>query len=297
MVGPLVVLAVLALGVGYIGMPHVFPHLPHSSFLPEWLAHSVKPVFHGDKGIQVLPHLSVATEWILMGAATAAGLLGILLAAAFYRNGPSKRIERWTSDGAGKALYDASYNKLWVDEIYDVILIRPFRYLARGLFEIVDRFMIDTVLVNGLGFAVQTFSRVSRWIQNGMVQRYMVGIVIGAAAIFLWTSRADDPGFSWRAVPAGIEFSAEPGNGLRKDAVVRWDFDGDGQPDPGATGNVIVKRRGEIASRVTLFIADPVWGKKGLDGEPKEWRRVTKKVDLPAAVSVAPDGAAAGGAP
>jgi NADH-quinone oxidoreductase subunit L len=297
MTGPLVILAVLALGAGYIGMPHVFPHLPGSSFLPEWLAHSVKPVFHGEHGIQVLPHLSVATEWILMGAATAAGLLGIGLAAYFYRNGPSPAIERWTADGAGKALYDASLNKLWVDEIYEAVLIKPFRFVARGLFEIVDRFMIDTVVVNGLGYAVQTFSRVSRWIQNGMVQRYLVGVVIGAAAIFLWTSRADEPSFSWRAVPAGVEFTAQPGNGLRKDSIVKWDFDGDGRPDDGATGTVIVKRRGEVASRVTLFIADPVWGKKTPDGEPKEWRKVTRKVELPAALSSALGDAAAGGAP
>jgi hypothetical protein len=117
-----------------------------------------------------------------------------------------------------------------------------------------------------------------------MVQRYMVGVVLGAAAIFLWTSRADEPGFTWRAVPAGIEFKAQPGNGLRADSVVRWDFDGDGQPDEATgtgTGTLVVKRRGEIASRVTLFIADPVWGKKGKDGKPTEWRKVTRKVELP----------------
>jgi len=56
-----------------------------------------------------------------------------------------------------------------------------------------------------------------------------------------------------------------------------------------------VKRRGEIASRVTLFIADPVWGKKAPDGQPKEWRKVTRKVDLPAVVSaIDTSGAAAG---
>jgi hypothetical protein len=132
---------------------------------------------------------------------------------------------------------------------------------------------------------VSTFSRISRWVQNGMVQRYLVGVVIGAAAIFLWTSRADEPSFTWRPVPAGIEFTAKPGNGLRKDATVQWDFDGDGRPDEGANGPVIVKRRGEVASRVTLFIADPVWGKKGPDGVPKEWRHVTRKVQLPAAVA------------
>jgi NADH-quinone oxidoreductase subunit L len=286
MVGPLVVLAFLATFAGIIGMPHVIAHNKVVSFLPEWLEYSVKPVFHGEEGhLSVLPHLAATTEWVLMGAATAAGLLGIIVAAILYRKGPSGAVARWTSEGAGKALYDASYNKLWVDELYDLVLVKPFRFVARGLFEIVDRFMIDTVLVNGVGLAVSTFSRISRWIQNGMVQRYLVGIVIGAAAIFLWTSRADEPSFTWRAVPAGIEFRALPGHGLRQDAAVQWDFDGDGKPDEGATGAVIVKRRGEVASRVTLFIADPVWGKKSADGVPTQWRHVTRKVTLPAATS------------
>ena len=303
MVGPLVILAVLALVAGFIAVPHVFPHHHYMTFLPEWLGHSVKPVFHGvDKEgkeiMQVLPHLSAAKEWGLMACATAAGLLGIGLAAALYRKGPSPWVERFTRDGAGKALYDASFNKLWVDELYEIILVKPFRFLARGLFEIVDRFMIDTVLVNGLGFAVSTFSRISRWVQNGMVQRYMVGVVLGAAAIFLWTSRADAPGFTWRAVPAGIEFKAQPGNGLRADSVVRWDFDGDGKPDEATgtgTGTIVVKRRGEIASRVTLFIADPVWGKKSKDGKPTEWRKVTRKVELPGEAATLTQPAASGG--
>ena len=298
---PLVILAFLSIFAGFVGVPHVIVHGDGfvgdvAGFLPSWVGHSVKPVFPGAKGLQVLPHLSATTEWILMGAASAAGLLGIALAAALYRKGPSEKVARWTSAGAGAGLYQASLNKLWVDELYDVVLVRPFRFLARGLFEIVDRFMIDTVLVNGSAFAVGTFSRVSRWVQNGMVQRYLVGVLIGTAAIFLWTSRADHPGFTWKAVPAGIEFTAEPGNGLRKDAIVQWDFDGDGKPDPGATGRVIVKRPGEVGSRVTLFVSDPVWGKKDVEGKPTEWRKITRKVKVPE-TPVPAASATAGGVP
>ncbi len=297
---PLALLAFLSIFAGFIGVPHVISHLVHApesvtNFLPRWLGHSVDPMFHGEKGLQVLPHLSATTEWILMGAASAAGLIGIGAAYALYRNGPSERVARWTADGPGQAAYQASLNKLWVDEAYEVVFIKPFRYLARGLFEIVDRFMIDTVLVNGSAFAVATFSRVSRWVQNGMVQRYMVGIVIGTAAIFLWTSRADHPGFTWKRVPAGIEFTAEPGNGLRKDAEIRWDFDGDGKADEGATGRVIVRAPGEVGSRVTMFVSDPVWGKKRGDGKPDEWRKITRKVSL--SEPPAAPGATAGGVP
>jgi len=297
MVFPLVLLAVLAVLAGGIGVPHVFPHASFMTFLPEWLGHSVKPVFHGEHGMQVLPHLSKATEWGLMAAATGAGLLGIGLAAALYRKGPSAWVEKQTAAGAGHALYQASLNKLWVDELYDLVLIKPFRFLARGLFEVVDRFMIDTVVVNGSALAVSTFSRLSRWVQNGLVQRYLVGIVLGTVAIFLWTSRADHPGFTWRAVPGGIEFTAAPGQGLRKDAQVRWDFDGDGQPDADATTPVVIKRRGDVGGRVTLFVADPVWGKKSADGKPVEWQKVTRKVTLPDAPVPGARASATGGAP
>ena len=115
-------------------------------------------------------------------AASAAGLIGIAAAYGLYGKGPSEpRVARFTSGGAGQGLYQASLEQaVGRRGLRDFIIVKPFRFLARGLFEIVDpRFMIDTVLVNGSAFAVTTFSRLSRWIQNGMVQRYLVGIVIG----------------------------------------------------------------------------------------------------------------------
>lgn len=282
MTGPLVVLAFLSLVAGFIGIPHVI-HLHGtlgdiSTFLPHWVGLSTKPLEM---------HLAPNTTWILLGVATSMGLLGIGMAYVLYGKGPSAAVDRFTG-GAGKPLYEASKNKLWVDEIYDVVFVRPFRALARGTFEIIDRFMIDTVLVNGSAFAVATFSRISRWIQNGQVQRYLVGLVLGAAAIFLWTSRTDHPSFSYKAVPGGIEFRAEPGHGLRKGAAVQWDFDGDGQPDPGETAPVVVKKAGDVAGRVTMFMSDPVWGKKN---KPDDRVRVTRAVKLPEP----PDASARGG--
>ncbi|HVK76350.1 MAG TPA: NADH-quinone oxidoreductase subunit L [Kofleriaceae bacterium] len=300
MTGPLVVLAFLSIAAGFVGLPHVMTHNAYFTFFPEWLALSLAPVFGHGHEASVLPHLSASTEWSLMAAASVAGVLGILLAGALYRKGPSQWVERVTADGAGQALYEASKNKLWVDELYDLVIVRPFRALARGLFEVVDRFMIDTVVVNGAGFAMQTFSRVSRWVQNGQVQRYLVALVVGAALIFVWTSRADSPSFRWRQVDDAIEFTAEPGHGLRQDAEIRWDFDGDGEPDPGVSGPVVTKRPGEVASRVTVFIADPVWGKKDKAGQPTQWRKITRRVQLPAPTTssaTAPAVGASGGVP
>ncbi|MBP8811528.1 MAG: NADH-quinone oxidoreductase subunit L [Kofleriaceae bacterium] len=284
MTGPLVVLAGLALIAGFVGIPHVI-HVGGTlgdilHFLPNWVGLSTKPMDL---------HLSSGTTYALLGVASAVGLAGIALAWWLYGRGPSEKVERWTA-GPLRGAYEASKNKLWVDEAYDVVFVRPFRALAKGTFEIVDRFMIDTVVVNGVGFATQTFSRIAQWVQNGQVQRYMVGIVFGAAAIFLWTAREDHPRFSYQAVPGGIEFRAEPGHGIRKDAKVQWDFDGDGKPDPGETSPVVVKRPGDVASRVTLFVYDEVFGANVQRGEPKERLRVTRKVVLPTSAA-APGGA------
>ena len=60
-------------------------------------------------------------------------------------------------EGPLAPVYEASKAKLWFDEIYDAIIIRPFRLVARGLYEIVDRFMIDTVAVNGSAMVVGLF--------------------------------------------------------------------------------------------------------------------------------------------
>ena len=70
-------------------------------------------------------------------------------------------------------------------------IVRPFKVVARGLFEIVDRFVVDTVAVNGSAFVVGIFGRVSRWFQNGNVQRYLVGVVVGGALVFFMTDCRD----------------------------------------------------------------------------------------------------------
>ena len=319
MTGPLVVLACLALVAGLVGVPHVMSHNSVLNLLPNWVGHSVDPVWT-DKGYSllmaapldangqaidigkasVLPHMSAALEWGLMAVATMVGLLGIGLAYALYGKGPSPWVERFTASEPGRGLYEASKNKLWVDEVYEATLIRPFRALARGTFEIVDRFVIDTVVVNGSAFVVGIFSRVARWFQNGQVHRYLVGVIVGAAAIFLWTSRVDQPTFQYRWTGGGLdqslEFKAEPGHGLRKNARVAWDFNGDGKPDdfdndgvPDEMGREITKRAGEVSSRVSMFVADPVFGDK--KAKATAWRKVTRTVSPP------PVDAAKGGTP
>jgi hypothetical protein len=161
-------------------------------------------------------------------------------------------------------MYRASKAKLWFDEAYDAIIVRPFRLVARGLFEVVDRLIIDTVAVNGTAFVVGLFGRVSRWVQNGSVQRYLVGVVVGAALVFYISDCGRKPTFQYRLNGPNMEFHAEPGAGVAGNrARLRWDFNSDGAPDLGADGKPldtidVSVRAGEVGSQVTLWIEDPV---------------------------------------
>jgi hypothetical protein len=199
----------------------------------------------------------------LLALALIIAATGIGLAWAMYgagKGGPSNTVDNLTA-GSLHDLYEASKHKLWVDELYDSAFVRPFRALARGLFEIVDRFVIDTVAVTGVAFVVGLFGRVSRWFQNGQVQRYLVGFVVGAALVFYVTDCDSKPTFTYERMPGGmIHLHAQPSAGLvRATSTVRWDLDEDGVPD--ATGLDLIRRVDEVGGEVTMTVDDPVNGK------------------------------------
>jgi NADH-quinone oxidoreductase subunit L len=260
---PLVILAFFATVIGFLGLPHLTGiHLPSATHgLAQWLEPSVTENWYMPNGGEELPiagHASDNTTFMLMGIAFAIGLIGIFIAKALYGRGVSPTVDKLV-DGPLAGAYNASKHKLWFDEVYDAIIIRPYRIVARGLFEVVDRFIIDTVAVNGLAFVVGLFGRLSRWVQNGQVQRYLVGVVVGAALVFGVTQCHQKPSFSDRLVGNDVEFHAEPGAGVAGNkAKVRWDVDGDGQPDPGLDSADIKVRAGDVGAHVTLWIDDPV---------------------------------------
>jgi NADH-quinone oxidoreductase subunit L len=290
MVGVLAILAFFATVVGFLGLPHVealhkAPKLFHG--LASWLEPSLTHAWYMPNMAEaqhIAGHASDGSIFALMGVALLIGVVGIGLAYAFYGRGPSPSVDRLV-DGPLAGAYNASKNKLWFDEIYDAIIVRPFKVVARGLFEVVDRFIIDTVAVNGSAFVVGLFGRVSRWVQNGNVQRYVSGLAVGAALVFLISDCGRKPSFVYRVNGPIIEFHAEPGAGLGgAKARLRWDFNGDGDPDRDASGKAIDTpdvnvRAGEVGSQVTLWIEDPI---------TRETLTVTRAVTLPEPEPVTP---------
>jgi len=270
---PLIVLAVFALGIGVVGLPHV--SLPGVGHLPQWLGHWLEPSVTAEWNVTGVPgqpiegHATEGEIWMLMAVALAVGLSGILAAWAFYSRGPSRTVDQWIERGGTfAALYRASKAKLKVDEIYDVIIVRPFKILARGLFEFVDRFVVDTVAVNGAAFSIGIFGRMSRWFQNGNVQRYLVGVVIGGALVFFITDCHHKATFDYEIVGNQIKLHADPGSGiLGAAAKIHWDLDGDGQPDRDPHDSSKLLEGREVTApgyegAITMWVEDPITGRE-----------------------------------
>ncbi|HET7505282.1 MAG TPA: NADH-quinone oxidoreductase subunit L [Kofleriaceae bacterium] len=265
---PLIILAAFATIAGFIGLPHVeHPELPgFTHALAHWLAPSVTAEWYasGTPGVSpIAGHITDATTLLLMGVALVVGVAGIAGAYLFYGRGPSKTVATLT-EGPLAGVYSASSHKLWVDEFYDLVLVRPFKVVARGLFEIADRFVIDTVAVNGAAFVVGIFGRISRWFQNGNVQRYLVGVVVGGALVFMATDCHRKPTFEYTIVGNQLKLHAEPGSGLTgSSARIYWDLDGDGQKDkePGSLDKLLDKRDVTVTGfpgTITMWVEDPI---------------------------------------
>jgi hypothetical protein len=87
------------------------------------------------------------------------------------------------------------------------------------------------------------------------VQRYLVGIVIGAALVFLVSKCQQEPSFDYRFEGNMVRLTADPGEGLSSLGRIEWDVDSDGRID--GAGPEITKLRGEV-TKVIMWIEDPI---------------------------------------
>ncbi len=222
---PLLILGGLTCVVGFLGMPALLAHLLH---IPNGLAAWLRPVLASSD----LQPLSAGTEAVLMVIALLAAASGIFLARTLYRRGPSLWVHKITASGPGKTIHRIVENKFYVDELYDLIIVRPLRWFANVLFQVVDRFLIDLVVVDGSARVVDVVGRVVRWFQNGQVQRYLVAILVGGALMFFISTRPTLK-IRYLVVDNGVvSFLADTGGGApAQNAKIEWDFDADGRAD------------------------------------------------------------------
>lgn len=172
---PLIILAILSVIGGWIGIPEVFIHGGHK--LDEFLA----PVFAQSnavvKTLGEQHHLSHTTEYMLMGISVAAALAALVF--AWTKFSKYQKAEK-EETGLGKVLA----NKWYVDELYDIIIVKPVLSIAKYLNNIFEKKGIDG-FVNGVGKAVNYGSRQIRLLQSGQVGAYVLMMVLGILLFFI----------------------------------------------------------------------------------------------------------------
>ena len=177
MTGPLVVLGLLSLVGGVLNLPHL---VGGHAALERWLEPVMEPALR--LGRLVMPEGS--TEYLLVGAAVAIGVLGLFLGfrATLARSIPTA-LQAPAETGLGLVLN----RKYFVDELYDAVIVRPVVWLSRVvLWKGVDQGVIDGLGVNGTAWVSRLAGGGLRLLQTGQVGIYVVLFLVGA----IWILRA-----------------------------------------------------------------------------------------------------------
>jgi NADH-quinone oxidoreductase subunit L len=252
MVVPLVILAIGAAWGGFVGLPGTL--LDH----PSWnlLDRELSPVL-GDE-----LNVSPAVEWGVMAGATVLALVGIGLAWAFYGGGYREPAIKFAAKFPH--LVRLVRDKFRIDELYDFLFIRPLKKLAQGIFFVVDRVLIDKILVEGVGGLVSVASRLARSLQaGGDGQGYMAVFAFGVAGLVFFVTQPSAPD-DLKVTVNGLNVDVDArrtGRAASRPVEYAFDFDDDGKPEAsGASpeGHHHYGRPGTYTIRVE--IKDPRWG-------------------------------------
>ncbi|MDA8215204.1 MAG: NADH-quinone oxidoreductase subunit L [Nitrospiraceae bacterium] len=165
---PLIILAIGAISAGWVGIPAA---LGGSNAI----AHFFEPVLGH-------PHVTAAheEEFMVMSISIVAAIGGIFVSWIFYSLKPE--IPK-TLAAKFKGIYTTLWNKYYVDELYDFIIVRPTKWIASNILVAVTDGKIIEGIVNGVPQAIRNFGERLRKLQTGHLQHYAVSMAIGLFVI------------------------------------------------------------------------------------------------------------------
>jgi NADH-quinone oxidoreductase subunit L len=167
---PLIILAVFSVGGGLINLPHF---AGGNEFLAHWLA-------------PLLPEAGAAGEVNFLSLEGGAPLLAAFLPAflAIYLFGMQKSVP--SEDGEISGIQKVIYHKFYIDELYDLLFVKPIAFLSNFFFQVIDFLVID-LFVEGLGRFVKYASSEFRKAQTGNVGIYLF-CMVAAIVVILFVS-------------------------------------------------------------------------------------------------------------
>ena len=198
MILPLIVLAVGALAAGYFNWPaHKLGHFlgQSPSFIESYkvatvaynhaeAAHLVNPVVLGqpEYRTEAVVHAEHTSHYLFMAISGVIAAAGIALAFLLHlKDRPKADRLALSLEPVARAIE----NKYWVDELYDLAIVRPLRGIGSVFFAI-DKYVVDG-LVWLTGFIPQLSGFILKLgLQRGYVQGYALTMLLGVAGILLF---------------------------------------------------------------------------------------------------------------
>jgi len=184
MLVPLVALAILAVGGGWMAAPQLWGGVNHfQHFLAPVLATSSESV--AVSATESAPGGSEIVQ-ALLGAPVIAGLLGFLLAWWLYIRSPEtpKKIAASLSP-----IFTLLSGKYFVDELYAAVIARPLVWVSKNiLWHVVDEGAIDGAVNGVASVSLESGDRLRR-ATSGNVRSYAAWILLGAViftSLLLW---------------------------------------------------------------------------------------------------------------
>lgn len=169
---PLVVLAGLATVGGLIGIPHAIDYFHVGNGIASFL----DPVFgHAQELYKIEAHGSAAVEISLMVLSVVIAIVGIGAATFMYILKPELPA-KFTK--AFPKFHRAVFNKWYIDELYDGIVVNPVKAFGTFCWRGFDVKVVDGI-VNGVAKLVGLCSAGLKYTQTGLFHNYALAMVLG----------------------------------------------------------------------------------------------------------------------
>jgi len=165
---PLIILAFLSVVGGYVGVPAL---LGGDNRIHHYLEANLAKL-PDDAAI----YQSHFLEFTLMGISVLIAIVAIYMAYVFYIK--RKELPDIVSAKLRRA-YDLSFNKFYVDELYDYLFVQRLITISKWLWNNFDVRVVDGV-VNGAGVLLKGSGRHLKKIQSGIVSGYALSLFIGS---------------------------------------------------------------------------------------------------------------------
>jgi NADH-quinone oxidoreductase subunit L len=170
---PLMILAVLSVVGGILNLPSLFGG-------NHWMGHFLKHTTPGLNNVEDI-HLPDSQTIILMSVASVLAIAALIISYVVYVKQKSTAV----SDEQQKGWVKLSANKLYFDEIYDVLFVKPTEFISKITHSIIEVGILNKGIYGFASLIGKSGEIVRKW-QSGIVSSYILWMVFGIVGMIIY---------------------------------------------------------------------------------------------------------------